>query len=127
MYIITATRPLIPFLSVGTVYSLDGMGYDTGLQLKDPKNRKNYGLSETPPETSRPSRLSKHNMKADYKMTVSTGKNQQVAAPGELVKKWTRSGRNSDGGGEVTAARKPIYGADKITRFLIGISQKVPE
>jgi RNA polymerase sigma-70 factor (ECF subfamily) len=31
----------------------------------------------------------------------------------------------SDGGGKVTAARKPIYGNDKISRFLVGIVQKV--
>lgn len=29
----------------------------------------------------------------------------------------------SDGGGKVTAARKPVIGADNITRFLIGISK----
>ncbi len=31
----------------------------------------------------------------------------------------------SDGGGKVTAARKPIYGNDKISRFLAGIVHKV--
>lgn len=30
----------------------------------------------------------------------------------------------SDGGGVVTAARKPIYGADKIARFMVGIQRK---
>jgi RNA polymerase sigma-70 factor (ECF subfamily) len=30
----------------------------------------------------------------------------------------------SDGGGVVTAARKPIYGADKIARFLVGVQRK---
>ncbi|MEA2168905.1 MAG: polymerase sigma-70 factor, subfamily [Solirubrobacteraceae bacterium] len=30
----------------------------------------------------------------------------------------------SDGGGVVTAARKPIYGADKISRFLVGVQRK---
>jgi RNA polymerase sigma-70 factor (ECF subfamily) len=30
----------------------------------------------------------------------------------------------SDGGGVVLAARKPIYGADKIARFLVGIQRK---
>jgi RNA polymerase sigma-70 factor, ECF subfamily len=30
----------------------------------------------------------------------------------------------TDGGGVVTAARKPIYGADKIARFLIGVQRK---
>jgi len=30
----------------------------------------------------------------------------------------------TDGGGVVTAARKPIYGADKIARFLVGIQRK---
>jgi RNA polymerase sigma-70 factor (ECF subfamily) len=30
----------------------------------------------------------------------------------------------TDGGGVVTAARKPIYGADKITRFLVGVQRK---
>jgi RNA polymerase sigma-70 factor (ECF subfamily) len=30
----------------------------------------------------------------------------------------------TDGGGVVTAARKPIYGADKISRFLVGIQRK---
>jgi len=30
----------------------------------------------------------------------------------------------SDGGGVVTAARKPIYGADKIARFIVGIQRK---
>lgn len=31
----------------------------------------------------------------------------------------------SDGGGKVTAAHKPIYGNDKISRFLVGIVRKV--
>lgn len=30
----------------------------------------------------------------------------------------------TDGGGVVTAARKPIYGADKISRFLVGVQRK---
>lgn len=30
----------------------------------------------------------------------------------------------SDGGGVVTAARKPIYGADKIARFIAGVQRK---
>jgi RNA polymerase sigma-70 factor, ECF subfamily len=30
----------------------------------------------------------------------------------------------SDGGGVVLAARKPIYGADKIARFLVGVQRK---
>ncbi len=30
----------------------------------------------------------------------------------------------SDGGGRVTAARKPIYGNDKISRFLVSIAEK---
>jgi RNA polymerase sigma-70 factor (ECF subfamily) len=30
----------------------------------------------------------------------------------------------SDGGGVVTAARKPIFGADRVTRFLLGILSK---
>ena len=33
----------------------------------------------------------------------------------------------SDGGGEVTAALRPIEGRDRITRFLLGIAQKAPE
>ncbi|NGP87077.1 RNA polymerase sigma-70 factor [Fodinibius halophilus] len=33
----------------------------------------------------------------------------------------------SDGGGKVTAARKPIYGDDKIARFMLGIQKKAPE
>ena len=33
----------------------------------------------------------------------------------------------SDGGGQVTAARKPIYGADKIARFMVGIQNNAPE
>ena len=32
----------------------------------------------------------------------------------------------SDGGGKVTAALKPIYGADKIARFFLGIARKAP-
>lgn len=32
----------------------------------------------------------------------------------------------SDGGGKVTAAVRPIVGADRITRFLLGIVEKVP-
>ncbi len=32
----------------------------------------------------------------------------------------------SDGGGKVVAALKPIYGADKVTRFLLGIMRKAP-
>jgi RNA polymerase sigma-70 factor, ECF subfamily len=30
----------------------------------------------------------------------------------------------TDGGGIVTAARKPIYGADKIARFIVGVQRK---
>lgn len=30
----------------------------------------------------------------------------------------------SDGGGVVTAARKPIYGADKVARFMVGVQRK---
>jgi RNA polymerase sigma-70 factor (ECF subfamily) len=30
----------------------------------------------------------------------------------------------TDGGGVVTAARKPIYGADKISRFMVGVQRK---
>jgi RNA polymerase sigma-70 factor (ECF subfamily) len=30
----------------------------------------------------------------------------------------------TDGGGVVTAARKPIYGADKIARFMVGVQRK---
>ncbi|WP_073061131.1 RNA polymerase sigma-70 factor [Fodinibius roseus] len=33
----------------------------------------------------------------------------------------------SDGGGKVTAARKPIYGSNKIARFLVGIQKQAPE
>lgn len=33
----------------------------------------------------------------------------------------------SDGGGKVTAARRPIYGADRIGRFMLGIAGKAPE
>ncbi|HEY1135458.1 MAG TPA: RNA polymerase sigma factor SigJ [Nocardioides sp.] len=32
----------------------------------------------------------------------------------------------SDGGGLVSAARKPVYGADKVLRFLLGVSTKQP-
>ncbi|MDP9371483.1 MAG: RNA polymerase sigma-70 factor [Chloroflexota bacterium] len=32
----------------------------------------------------------------------------------------------SDGGGKVNAARKPIHGADKVTRFLLGILRQAP-
>jgi len=38
-----------------------------------------------------------------------------VLAPGAVL--------FSDGGGKVTAARKPVIGADNITRFLVGISK----
>jgi RNA polymerase sigma-70 factor, ECF subfamily len=30
----------------------------------------------------------------------------------------------SDGGGVVTAARRPVYGADKIARFMVGVQRK---
>jgi len=33
----------------------------------------------------------------------------------------------SDGGGEVTAALRPIEGRDRITRFLLGIARKAPD
>lgn len=33
----------------------------------------------------------------------------------------------SDGGGRVTAARKPIFGADRVARFLLGVGRKAPE
>ena len=33
----------------------------------------------------------------------------------------------SDGGGEVTAARKPVQGLAKVSKFLIGISKKNAE
>lgn len=32
----------------------------------------------------------------------------------------------SDGGGQVAAALKPIYGADKIARFILGLRKKAP-
>ena len=32
----------------------------------------------------------------------------------------------TDGGGRKTAARNPIYGADKIARFFIGLAAKNP-
>jgi RNA polymerase sigma-70 factor, ECF subfamily len=33
----------------------------------------------------------------------------------------------SDSGGKVPAARNPIYGADKVARFLLGIARKAPD
>ena len=33
---------------------------------------------------------------------------------------------HSDGGGKVTAGRRPVYGRDKAARFLVGISHKQP-
>lgn len=33
----------------------------------------------------------------------------------------------SDGGGKVTAARKPIYSAPKIAKFMVGIQKQVPD
>lgn len=33
----------------------------------------------------------------------------------------------SDGGGRVTAARRPVRGADPIARFMVGIAEKAPE
>ncbi len=33
----------------------------------------------------------------------------------------------SDGGGRVTAARKPIFGPDKVARFLLGVAKKLPD
>jgi len=32
----------------------------------------------------------------------------------------------SDGGGKASAALNPIFGADRVVRFLIGISRKIP-
>lgn len=32
----------------------------------------------------------------------------------------------TDGGGLVTAARKPVFGADRVARFLIGVLQRMP-
>ncbi len=32
----------------------------------------------------------------------------------------------SDGGGQVTAARKPIYGFEKVVKFLVGIRKAIP-
>jgi hypothetical protein len=32
----------------------------------------------------------------------------------------------SDGGGKASAALNPIFGADRVVRFLIGISRKMP-
>lgn len=34
---------------------------------------------------------------------------------------------HSDGGGKVTAGRRPVYGRDKAARFLLGIAHKQPE
>jgi RNA polymerase sigma-70 factor (ECF subfamily) len=31
---------------------------------------------------------------------------------------------HSDGGGQVTAARNPVYGADRVARFILGVSSK---
>jgi len=33
----------------------------------------------------------------------------------------------SDGGGQVTAARRPVEGRDHITRFLLGVAEQVPD
>jgi len=33
---------------------------------------------------------------------------------------------HSDGGGKVRAALKPIYGADKVARGLLGLMRKIP-
>jgi RNA polymerase sigma-70 factor, ECF subfamily len=33
----------------------------------------------------------------------------------------------SDGGGKVAAALRPIFGADKVSRFLVSVSQRLPE
>jgi len=33
----------------------------------------------------------------------------------------------SDGGGKVSAARNPIYGAEKIARFMLGVMTKMPQ
>ena len=33
----------------------------------------------------------------------------------------------SDGGGVVSAARRPVVGADRVARFLVGIASRVPE
>ena len=33
----------------------------------------------------------------------------------------------SDGGGRVVAAQRPIYGANRIARFMLGIAGKAPE
>lgn len=33
----------------------------------------------------------------------------------------------SDGGGQVTAARRPVEGRDHVTRFLLGIAEQVPD
>jgi RNA polymerase sigma-70 factor (ECF subfamily) len=32
----------------------------------------------------------------------------------------------ADGGGKVRAALNPIFGADRVVRFLIGVGQKLP-
>ena len=31
---------------------------------------------------------------------------------------------HSDGGGQVTAARNPVYGADRVARFILGVTSK---
>ena len=33
----------------------------------------------------------------------------------------------SDGGGKVAAALRPIFGADKVTRFLVSVRQRIPD
>src|SRR5262249_51608830 len=56
---------------------------------------------------------------------------QKAVASGDLVGLAALFNANatlySDGGGKVSATRNPIYGAEKIARFFIGVRDKQPE
>jgi RNA polymerase sigma-70 factor (ECF subfamily) len=69
-----------------------------------------------------PSRAEQEKVMAGFKRAVASG---DVAGLAALFS--SDATLYTDGGGKVTATRNPVYGADKIARFFIGVSRKYPE
>jgi len=69
-----------------------------------------------------PSRAEQEKVMAGFKHAVASG---DVAALAELFS--SDATLYSDGGGKAAATLNPIFGAEKIARFFIGVRDKLPE
>jgi RNA polymerase sigma-70 factor (ECF subfamily) len=69
-----------------------------------------------------PSRAEQEKVMAGFKLAVASG---DVAGLAALFS--PEATLYSDGGGKATATLNPIYGAEKIARFFIGVRDKQPE